>query len=87
MTTTAIPAKPKKEPSCKARSIKEYCPKCRRLIARRALIARGDEEAYIVEVMHRGMKVCAFDLSTVCFKCGTAVRINGEDGIIGKASR
>ena len=73
----------KTEPSSKPKWIKCLCPKCRRLLCKRVLITRGDEQIYILEFYHRGMKICGFDLSIVC-KCKMAVRINSKDGIIGK---
>jgi hypothetical protein len=68
----------------KSKSYKERCPKCFRLLCKRKQIHDDQSTQFIIEIKHRGLLLYTYDATITCPVCGTVVRINGNDGQIGK---
>lgn len=68
----------------KSKSYKERCPKCFRQLCKRKQIHDEYGAQYIVEIRHRGLLLYTYDVTIVCPVCGTTVRVNGNEGQIGK---
>jgi hypothetical protein len=60
------------------------CPVCIRLLCKRVPIHDCKEEAYILQIRHRGLTVYTYEAIIRCIACGAAVRVSAEKGIIGK---
>ena len=65
-------------------SKKVKCKRCYRLLCKRVPVHLDKDESYILHIAHSKMEIFAYDATIKCPSCGSAHRINGEDGIIEK---
>lgn len=58
------------------------CRRCLRKLCERIPVHVGDDEAWMISIIHKGLEFYTYDITLFCPSCRSGYRITGDDGII-----
>lgn len=58
------------------------CRRCLRKLCERMPVSIGEDKAWVVHIIHKGLEFYAYDITLFCPSCRSGYRITGDDGII-----